>query len=193
MKKRKRPLHVAAKAALWTMLVSGIAAAALFLLETGDLRFVFNLPFFGMMAATLFFVAASALLIAVFRRIKRRYVRALIAAAAACSLCMALVLGWAQMSLAVHFRDHRIEVSPSGGHRLVIIESGFIDAHYEAHPMINRFMYKEQDNGFLSYHDYWGDITAPDVIWVSDTEAHVVLDVDFHPNKGSSDRIVVRF
>ena len=64
--------------------------------------------------------------------------------------------------------------SPDGAHTVVIMESGFIDAKIEAHEQINALMYRKADNGYLLYHDVWSAKSA-EIVWVSDTEAHITM------------------
>lgn len=65
--------------------------------------------------------------------------------------------------------------SPSGNNKLIVMEGGFIDALYIAHPIKYNFFYKRQDNGYASRYDCWGgaDVT---VQWKDENNAIVKID-----------------
>ena len=63
--------------------------------------------------------------------------------------------------------------SPDGKRQVLVMDRGFIDALYTAHPVKLRYFYQEQDNGYAAPHDFTGgDIQ---VTWGSDTTAIVTV------------------
>lgn len=87
------------------------------------------------------------------------------------------------------------ETSPSGKNKVIIFESSFIDASYYAYPKFMGIFYKNQDNGYVSKHDFWGGAEI-EVEWKSDNLAYVKIKIEgFSPNEGSNknDIIIVSF
>ncbi len=86
------------------------------------------------------------------------------------------------------------ESSPSGKHRLVIVDQGFLDAAYHAYPVRFRMFYQLQDNGFVSFHE--GTVDGFEVEWEGDERAIVRFESEARIRNAFSnpdDRIVVEF
>ncbi len=93
--------------------------------------------------------------------------------------------------------SHTLYSSPSGSHQVAVFEGGFIDAYYEACPVKYRFFYEEQDNGYVSFFDFWGGADI-EVEWESETCAKVYIitgDEELSPDEGSNENgiIIVTF
>jgi len=70
------------------------------------------------------------------------------------------------------------ESSPFGKNKIVVFESGFIDAVYMAYPVKYGIFYQKQDNGYITKHDFWGGANI-EVEWISENEACVKVITDY--------------
>ena len=129
---------------------AAIASGALFVLSLipywMGLRFVTNFPV--ILLFLLFLASLVAVLVSACRRAGRRiFVR---------GLCLFMIAGialigggvtWLSLAFGTTPSDIRVEASPSGKHRLLIVDAGFIDSAYRAYPMVNAFLYRDTDSG----------------------------------------------
>ncbi len=77
------------------------------------------------------------------------------------------------------------------GHRLAVLEGGFIDTAYSAQPVKHGLFYQEQNHIRLTRHDYWGSADV-EVEWREDGATVYIV---FYPDLGrmEEDSIPIRF
>lgn len=190
--RRSKP-HRVSRAALAAVAASGGLFGLSLIPYWMGLRYVADVP-----VIPLFLLVLASLAAAFFSAFRRAGKHILVR-----GLCLLLIAGivllgggvaWLYVAFGTTPSVTRVEASPSGKHRLLIVDNGFIDSAYRAYPMVNAFLYRDVDSGWISYHDNWDDIDAPTVEWVSDTEARVWLPgTEGFLSEGSAEEIVVRF
>lgn len=85
----------------------------------------------------------------------------------------------------------QVHASPDGRHRLVTMDSGFMDAVLNAYPMRDRWIYLEQDNGFLSYHEQ-GAAYGVEIEWREREALVSMTNMGAYANEGSNPGGMIR-
>lgn len=79
----------------------------------------------------------------------------------------------------------QVHESPDGRYRLVTLDTGFMDAALTAYPMVDRWTYRKQDNGFLSYHEL-GAVRSIGIDWGEGEALVTMQSFGAYPNEGSN-------
>lgn len=85
----------------------------------------------------------------------------------------------------------QVHASPDGRYRLATVDTGLMDAVLRAYPMVGRWTYRAQDNGFLSYHEQ-GAAQGIGIDWGEGEALVTMRNFGAYPNEGGNPEGFIR-